>query len=63
MTCRASSSGATTTCGEPIDPDDPDRTAGADDEALLRAFATRYFPDGAGPTVMLQGVHLHQHAG
>ena len=41
--------------GEPIDPDDPDRTAGADDEALLRAFATRYFPDGAGPTVMLKG--------
>jgi sarcosine oxidase len=38
---------------EPIDPDDPDRTARADDEAALRAFAERYFPDGAGPTVML----------
>ena len=25
-----------------------------DDEALLRAFATRYFPDGAGATVMLK---------
>ena len=40
--------------GEPIDPDDPDRTAGPRDEAVLRAFATRYFPDGAGPTVMLK---------
>lgn len=39
---------------EPIDPDDPDRSARADDEALLRAFATRYFPQGAGPTVMLK---------
>jgi sarcosine oxidase len=38
---------------EPIDPDDPDRTARADDEGALRAFAERYFPDGAGPTVML----------
>nr|MBA3586639.1 N-methyl-L-tryptophan oxidase [Chloroflexota bacterium] len=39
---------------EPIDPDDPDRAAGPVDEALLRDFATRYFPDGAGPTVMLK---------
>lgn len=39
---------------EPIDPDDPDRTAGPDDEAVLRTFATRYFPDGAGPTVMMK---------
>jgi sarcosine oxidase len=39
---------------EPIDPDDPDRTARPDDEALLRDFATRYVPDGAGPTVMLK---------
>ncbi|MCV0404404.1 MAG: N-methyl-L-tryptophan oxidase [Chloroflexi bacterium] len=39
--------------GEPMDPDDLDRSANAEDEALLRAFATRYFPDGAGPTVML----------
>jgi sarcosine oxidase len=39
---------------EPIDPDDPDRSARPDDEAALRAFAERYFPDGAGPTVMLK---------
>ncbi|MGI8999678.1 MAG: FAD-dependent oxidoreductase, partial [Candidatus Limnocylindria bacterium] len=39
---------------EPIDPDNPDRTSRPDDEALLRAFATRYFPDGAGPTVLLK---------
>ena len=39
---------------EPIDPDDPDRSARPDDEAILRAFATRYFPDGAGPTVKMQ---------
>ncbi|MGH2384295.1 MAG: N-methyl-L-tryptophan oxidase [Candidatus Limnocylindria bacterium] len=39
---------------EPIDPDDPDRTARPDDEAILRAFAGRYFPDGAGPTVMMK---------
>ena len=38
----------------PIDPDDPDRSAGPRDEAALRAFAERYFPDGAGPTVMLK---------
>ena len=40
--------------GEPIDPDDTDRAARAEDEEVLRAFATRYFPDGAGPTVMLK---------
>ncbi len=39
---------------EPIDPDKADRAANAEDEALLRSFATRYFPDGAGPTVMLK---------
>ena len=39
---------------EPIDPADPDRSTRPDDEAALRAFATRYFPDGAGPTVMLK---------
>lgn len=39
---------------EPIDPDTPDRSARPDDEAALRAFAERYFPDGAGPTVMLK---------
>jgi sarcosine oxidase len=40
--------------GEPIDPDDPDRSADARDEAALRSFAERYFPEGAGPTVMLK---------
>lgn len=40
---------------EPIDPSDPDRSVRPDDEALLRAFAERYFPDGAGPTLMLKG--------
>jgi len=39
---------------EPIDPDDADRTVRADDEAALRAFATRYLPDAAGPTEMLK---------
>jgi sarcosine oxidase len=39
---------------EPIDPADPDRSARADDEAALRAFAERYFPDGAGATEMLK---------
>ena len=39
---------------EPIDPDDADRSAGPRDEAVLRSFAARYFPDGAGPTVMLK---------
>ena len=39
---------------EPIDPDDPDRSVRPADEAVLRAFAERYLPDGAGPTVMLK---------
>jgi sarcosine oxidase len=39
---------------EPIDPDDPDRSTRPDDEAALRAFAERYFPDGAGPTELLK---------
>ena len=39
---------------EPMDPDDPDRSTRARDEAALRAFADRYFPDGAGPTEMLK---------
>jgi sarcosine oxidase len=39
---------------EPIDPDDPDRSTRPDDEAILRAFVTRHFPDAAGPTVMLK---------
>jgi sarcosine oxidase len=39
---------------EEIDPSDEDRSVRPDDEALLRAFAERYFPDGAGATVMLK---------
>jgi sarcosine oxidase len=39
---------------EPIDPDDPDRSVHPEDEALLRAFAERYFPEGAGATEMLK---------
>jgi sarcosine oxidase len=34
--------------------DDLDREPRSDDEALLRAFAERYFPDGAGPTMTLK---------
>jgi sarcosine oxidase len=40
---------------EPMNPSDTDRSVRPDDEAVLRAFAERYFPDGAGPTVMLKG--------
>ena len=36
--------------GEICDPDTVDRGVYAEDEALLRAFAERYFPDGAGAT-------------
>jgi sarcosine oxidase len=39
---------------EPIDPDDPDRAAGTDDEALLRTFIDRCFPAASGPTLMLK---------
>ena len=39
---------------ESIDPDDPDRSTRPDDEAALRAFAERYFPDGAGQTEALK---------
>jgi sarcosine oxidase len=39
---------------EPIDPDDADRSTRPDDEAILRAFVARYFPAGAGSTVMLK---------
>lgn len=35
---------------ETCDPDAVDRQVYAEDEALLRAFAERYFPDGAGAT-------------
>jgi sarcosine oxidase len=40
--------------GEQGDPDRIDRTVHPADEALLRAFAGRYFPDGAGPTMALK---------
>jgi sarcosine oxidase len=39
---------------EPMDPDDPDRATHPEDEAILRAFAARYFPEGAGPTILLK---------
>jgi sarcosine oxidase len=39
---------------ERVDPDTMDRDPNAQDEALLRSFARRYFPDGAGPTLMLK---------
>jgi sarcosine oxidase len=41
--------------GENVDPDTVDREPRPDDEELLRSFARRYFPDGAGPTLMLKG--------
>jgi sarcosine oxidase len=37
-----------------VDPDTIDRTPDAADEALLRGFAARYFPGGAGPTMTLK---------
>jgi sarcosine oxidase len=39
---------------EPMDPDDPDRSTRPEDEAILRAFAARHFPDGAGDTILLK---------
>jgi sarcosine oxidase len=36
------------------DPDELDREPSARDEHLLRAFAERYFPEGAGPTSSLK---------
>ena len=39
---------------EPMDPDDADRSTRPDDEAILRSFVVRHFPEGAGPTVMLK---------
>jgi sarcosine oxidase len=41
--------------GERVDPDTVDREPTARDEELLRSFARRYFPDGAGATLMLKG--------
>jgi sarcosine oxidase len=40
--------------GEVVDPDGAPREPEPEDEDLLRAFARRYFPDGAGPTMMLK---------
>ena len=39
--------------GETVDPDGMDREPRPEDERLLRAYAERYFPDGAGPTMRL----------
>jgi sarcosine oxidase len=41
--------------GEQVDADTVDREPQPRDEELLRSFARRYFPDGAGPTLMLKG--------
>ena len=38
---------------EQVDPDDWNRDPDAEDERLLREFAERYFPAGAGPTMGL----------
>ena len=38
---------------ERVDPDRFDREPNRADEALLRSFVERYFPDGAGPTMAL----------
>lgn len=40
--------------GEVGEPDTLSRDADAEDEALLRGFAERYFPDGAGATLALR---------
>ena len=40
--------------GEGGDPDAISREPTADDEAPLRVFAGRYFPDGVGPTIALK---------
>ena len=40
--------------GERVDPDTVNRRPEPEDEALLRAFARRYFPEGEGPTLMLK---------
>ena len=40
--------------GETCGADALDRTPGAEDEALLRAFGSRYFPHGSGPTMGLR---------
>jgi sarcosine oxidase len=40
--------------GGTVDPDRVNREPEPEDEELLRSFARRYFPDGAGPTLMLK---------
>jgi sarcosine oxidase len=40
--------------GEVVDPDQIDREPNERDEAVLREFAERYFPGGAGPTMALK---------
>lgn len=40
--------------GQRVDPDDMDREPNPEDEAVLRSFARRYFPDAEGPTVVLK---------
>jgi sarcosine oxidase len=40
--------------GENVDPDTMNREPQPEDEELLRVFARRYFPEGAGPTLMLK---------
>jgi sarcosine oxidase len=40
--------------GERVDPDRMNREPEPEDERLLRQFAQRYFPDAAGPTLMLK---------
>lgn len=39
---------------EDVDPDDYEREPTAEDEAVLREYAERYFPAGAGPTMRLE---------
>jgi len=39
---------------EAVDPEKLDRECYPSDEAILREFAERYFPDGAGPTMALK---------
>ena len=40
--------------GEQVDADDVEREPRREDEAVLRSFTERYFPDAAGPTVALK---------
>lgn len=39
--------------GETVDPDEMDREPRPEDEELLRSYADRFFPEGAGPTMRL----------